>query len=422
MEASSQRAIQNEIESTLELDPAGARRSARRTFLKRLMLTVVGVAVIGGGYLWWGSGDKETVRYTTEAANRGSLVVIVTATGSVEPTNQVEISSELSGTVRSVLVDYNDEVSAGQPLAELDTDKLKATAESSRAKLLAARAKEAEAKATTEEKKGEYQRKRDLAARKVVSTQELDTAKAAYDRALAGEQSAAADIAVAEADLQLAETNLSKARIVSPISGVVLSRAVDLARRLPPAAGAGAVRGPDQDGNPGQCRRGRCRQGARGADGGVLGRCLSGPGIPGQDQAGAVRVGDAAGGRHLQGDPSCGGHPVRRSGRHDGDGDIVEKVENALLVPNAALRYSPPVAEADDNTSLLQKLLPFRMPFRKPAATEETGKDARLYSQGRRAGAGRCDGRLFDGRRTSITGGDLADGQAVITDSSTVSK
>jgi len=61
----------------------------------------------------------------------------------------------------------------------------------------------------------------------VVSALDLDTAKADYDRALASEQSAAADIAVAEADLKLAETNLAKASIVSPISGVVLSRAVD---------------------------------------------------------------------------------------------------------------------------------------------------------------------------------------------------
>ncbi len=70
------------------------------------------------------------MRYDTKAVTRGELTVIVTATGTVQPTNKVDVSSELSGTVRKVLVDYNSNVKAGQILAELDTDKLKATVDS----------------------------------------------------------------------------------------------------------------------------------------------------------------------------------------------------------------------------------------------------------------------------------------------------
>ena len=69
-----------------------------------------------------GSAERNSVRYTTETTRRGDLTETVTATGTVQPTNKVEVSSELSGTVRRVLVDYNDHVTAGQVLAVLDTD------------------------------------------------------------------------------------------------------------------------------------------------------------------------------------------------------------------------------------------------------------------------------------------------------------
>jgi multidrug resistance efflux pump len=86
----------------------------------------------------------------TEPATRGNLTVIVTANGSAQPITQVNISSELSGTIRKVHVDYNTPVKAGQPLAELDTDKLKATIQSVRAKLDSATARVADTAATIE--------------------------------------------------------------------------------------------------------------------------------------------------------------------------------------------------------------------------------------------------------------------------------
>ncbi len=83
--------------------------------------------------------------YTTQPPKRGDLTVLVTATGSVQPTEQVDISSELSGTVRDVNVDYNSEVKSGEVLAVLDTNKLEADVKSSRAKLVSAKANVAKA-------------------------------------------------------------------------------------------------------------------------------------------------------------------------------------------------------------------------------------------------------------------------------------
>src|SRR3990172_666344 len=113
-----------------------------------------------GLYAWWSSGGSRAgVRYTTEPAARGNLTVIVTATGSAQPITQGKVSSELSGTIRKVNVDYNSPVKAGQPIAELDTDKLKATIENVRARLDAAKARVADAAATIEEKRADYERK-----------------------------------------------------------------------------------------------------------------------------------------------------------------------------------------------------------------------------------------------------------------------
>ena len=194
---------------------------------------VLGLAIIvmiaaSLGYIYWsGSNASSTTQYKTEPVARGGLTVTVTATGTVEPTNEIEISSELSGMIKSVNVDYNDEVKSGQVLAKLDTDKLEAQVAHARATLAAKTAKLLELKATKTEKQREYERVKPLARRGYSSQSDLDVAKAAFDRAVAMVASGTADVAVAEADLNLDETNLRKACICSPINGVVLKRNID---------------------------------------------------------------------------------------------------------------------------------------------------------------------------------------------------
>src|SRR3972149_3528266 len=152
---------------------------------------------------------------------------MVTATGTLEPTNEVEISSELSGIIRSVLVDYNDEVKKGQALAQLDTDKLEAEAARARADLAVANARVAEAQATLAEARQNLDRYQRLIEKNVASGQKLDEAKATYERAKASLDSAKADVEVAKADLKLRQTDIEKACICSPIDGVVLKRQVE---------------------------------------------------------------------------------------------------------------------------------------------------------------------------------------------------
>ena len=174
--------------------------------LARLKWPAMALVVLAGAaaYVHFGSGGKSSdVHYRGDAASRGDITVIVAATGTVEPTNKVEISSELSDIVRTVAVDFNATVKVGQVLAALDTDKLRATVVQTRQ---------------------DHQRKQALVEQRVVSSQDLDTARAAYDRAVAALESAKADVDAAEADLRLNETNLEKSCICSPIDGVVLNR------------------------------------------------------------------------------------------------------------------------------------------------------------------------------------------------------
>ncbi len=205
---------------------AGGRKSGRRRRLWTIAAVVV-VALAGlGAWMMSGSSGPQ-VTYVTQPVTEGDLTVTVTATGTVEPTNQVAISSELSGTVRSVSVDFNDTVKKGEVLAKLDTGTLAANLALAKATLDARKADVSQAQATVAETDLALQRAADLVARKVSSQQTLDAATADSDRAKAALASANANEKIAEANLSIAETNFAKAEITSPINGVVLSRDVE---------------------------------------------------------------------------------------------------------------------------------------------------------------------------------------------------
>lgn len=169
-----------------------------------------------------------TPLYTTQTTRLETLTVTVTAIGSIEPTNLVEISSELSGTLASVNVDYNDVVAIGQVLATLDVGKLKAQLAVQIASLDAAIAQLAISKATLIEAREKYESGVKLVQRGVTSRHSFITQKAAYARAQAQVQAATANQALAKASLVLQQTELEKSQIVSPINGVVLDRRADV--------------------------------------------------------------------------------------------------------------------------------------------------------------------------------------------------
>jgi len=168
--------------------------------------------------------------YATETVRRGNLRVTVSATGNLQPTNEVQVGSEQSGLVTQVFVDNNDHVVRGQPLARLDTARLQDTIVQAQAGLASAQAQVATAQASAAQARANLARQEEvwrISNHRVPSETELDAARAENRRAVAGVQAAQAQVAQARAQLSSAQTNLSKATIYSPVTGVVLSRQID---------------------------------------------------------------------------------------------------------------------------------------------------------------------------------------------------
>ncbi len=213
------------LNKLLAQKPGG--RFAWRWLVLIAILCIIAVAIL----LVVRSGrEAAKPRYVTDTAEIGSLVVTVSATGNLQPTNQVDVGSELSGIIDTVLVDVNDRVQKGQVLARLDLAKLQDAVIKSRASLAAAEAQVLQAQATVAEARAALSRYRqvaELSGGKVPSRSEMDTAEAILKRAQASEAGARASVSQARATLQSDETNLAKASIRSPINGVVLSRSVD---------------------------------------------------------------------------------------------------------------------------------------------------------------------------------------------------
>jgi HlyD family secretion protein len=160
-------------------------------------------------------------------AKRGDLTVIVTATGTLQPVNTVEVGAEISGRLERVAVDFNARVKRGETLAEIDTKQLLAQVERSEAGLEAAEAGLKQAQATLLEANQKAKRIEQLASFKLISDQELEAVRATLARAEAGVASAKAQVTVSRALLNADRTNLEKAVIRSPIDGVVLARKVE---------------------------------------------------------------------------------------------------------------------------------------------------------------------------------------------------
>lgn len=416
-----------DVNAVLGLDGSGA---PKRRWGRWAVVAVLAAGATAFGYVYLtGNNANGGASYITDPAARSNLTVIVTATGTVEPTNQVDISSELSGTIRKVMVDYNSRIKKGEILAELDTDKLKASVESSRAKLAASKAQLKKEEATRDEMKLQYERKRRLVSQQVGSGYDLDTAKAAYDRALAAVESARADVAAAAANLKLDETNLSKSCICSPINGIVLSRNVDPGQTVASSLQAPVLFTIAED----------------------LGKMEVQVDVDEAD-VGKVREGQSAsftvdayadkkfqakikelrfGSLVVQGVVTYkavlttdNSKLLLRPGMTATAEIVVEEVAQALTVANAALRFSPPNTQPKaDNRSFLRKLLP-GPPRRRAASPKQptgSGRMVWVFEGGELKSIPVTIGST-DGQRTQILKGDVKPGQKLIVDMTTKKK
>lgn len=396
-------------------------RLARRRRLQRLLALLLALGLVAAAAWWLARPADGGIRWVAAPARRGTLTVLVTATGTVQPRRLVEVSSELSGIVRDVFVDFNSRVEKGQPLARLDTARLEATVASARARLEASRARVVEAEATLAEKARELERKRELVARRVAPPSELDLAQAAFDRATAGLASARADVAVAEAELRLAEINLDKATIRSPIDGVVLHRNVDPGQTV-----AATLQAPKLFTIAEDLAQMEVQVDVDEADVGQV--------RPGQDATFSV---DAWPERkfpatirdvRFASETLAGvvtykaildvdnAELLLRPGMTATAEIAVQTVTDAVLVPNAALRFVPPAEEPADRPGLLRALTPMMPRFREASRPEETGPLRTLWVlTGERPEPVRVEVGPTDGRETVVESG-LEPGARVVTE------
>ncbi len=394
--------------------------------LRRWLILGAGAVAVIAALALLGGGDQGAAgRYITEEASAGKLTVTVSATGTLQPTKSVDVGSEQSGTLATVLAQENDRVKKGQLLAQLDTAKLRDAVAKSSAALAAANASVAQARATVAEAKASLSRMRqvaELSGGKVPARTELETAEATLQRAVANEASARASVVQAEAVLKTDETNLSKGTIRSPVDGVVLTRKVEPGQSVVAAMTIPVLFTLAED-----LARMELQVKVDEADVGTvkLGQSASFTvsAWPGRNFPATIeRVGLGS---------TITDNVVTyktvltvnnddlalRPGMTATATIVTAQRDNALLVPNAALRFTPTKATPKADGSLVASLLP-RPPSetKRATATAVPGALQVWVLEGGEPRAVPVKTGVSNGRFTEITGGDLKPGMAVITE------
>lgn len=417
----------NEHKDELEIaETLGVQDSYKRTVkVRRWLAVAAGLVAMIGLMAWVGSDDTTVTRYKTQPVELGNLKVTVTATGNLEPINQVDVGSELSGIIRTVGVNYNDAVREGQVLATLDTDRLEAQVLESTAALRAARAKVEDAEATLAERQLALERTKELVGKELISRSELDTVEAAFKRAQANLISAKAQVAQAEASLNAQQTNLQKTVVRSPINGIVLDRNVEPGQTV-----AASLQAPILFTLAEDLTQMELHVAVDEADIGSVS----------EGQAATFGV-DAYPGRSFPAEitelryasETVNGVVTYQAVLRVDNSDLVlrpgmtataeievQTVKNSLLVPNAALRFEPPATNegsSQKSGSLLSSILPRRPGGgqRSRPSNEADGQKVWMLKDGQPVALSIETGAT-DGLKTEITAGDVEPGFALLVD------
>jgi len=178
-------------------------------------LIIIGIALLAALALFFVKkhANKEVISLETGLVSRINISNSVTATGTVEPVTEVEVGTQVSGIIKKIYVDYNDEVKNGQVIAEMDKVTLQAEYESAQATLNSAKSK-------YEYAKKEYERSKALKEKDLISDAEWDETEYNYNSSLSAYKQA-------QSSITKVKMNLGYATITSPIDGVVISRAVE---------------------------------------------------------------------------------------------------------------------------------------------------------------------------------------------------
>ncbi len=412
-----------DIAETLGINQSHMPGKRMRRYLVIAFVVVTAMSIVA----IWMTGKSPVTKYKTEQIRRGDLTVIVTATGTLQPTNTVCVGSELSGIITNVEVNYNDKVKAGQILAKLDTSKLEAQLVQSKAALESEKAKVLQAQATVAEthaKLAQLQKVRELSNGKVPSQSEMDAAEAAFERAKADAACATAAVSQAQATLQAIETDLYKSVIRSPINGIVLTRSIEPGQTV-----AASFQAPELFTLAEDLSQMELHLNVDEAD---VGKVQKGQKAMFSVSAYPNRTFEAVVTEVRYASTTVSGvvtyEAVLKVNNPDlslrpgmtATADItVKKVENAIIIPSVALRFTPP---ADENTvkssggSLISKILP-RPPTPVPKHRDETKRQQRVWilKNGQIVPVAITTGAT-NGGMTEVVAGDIQPGMEVVVD------
>lgn len=201
----------------------------------RRVMFIVGVAVVGlaiGGYVFFNGERKAPVRYRTAVVERGPVVSVVSATGTINPVVSVQVGTQVSGMIKSLHADFNSRVKAGDTVAVIDPEPFRARRDQAASNLEMARSNVARARADHAQRKREFDRVQSLLPQQFVSQNDADVAATNYESAGAQLRVAEAQVKQAEAALNSAELDLKYTVIRSPVDGIVVARNVEVGQTV----------------------------------------------------------------------------------------------------------------------------------------------------------------------------------------------
>lgn len=209
------------------------RRELKRTeggfkWLRRLLiLAAIGALIAGVAWYRVTHAPPPPPKYILTEVTRGDVTETVQSTGQVKPVTEVQVGAQVSGRVTIVYVDFNSVVHRGDVLAEIDPSLLSAQIESTSAQLSSGYANVKRAEANLEAARLRLDRSKRLVTENVGNQAEVDAAQGTYDVAVADVAAAKAQVGQVTAQLKQSKTNLEFTKIISPIDGVVINRAID---------------------------------------------------------------------------------------------------------------------------------------------------------------------------------------------------
>lgn len=208
-------------------------RVRRRRVVIRIVLGVVAVAGVIAAIIMLRPHPLPLAdQFRREAVGRGTVVREVSATGRVEARASVDVGAQVSGRLASVEVDFNDHVTRGQVLARFDTESLDAQVAQTQASVKAAQAALEQAKAARTRAEHQLARSERLRAQGIESEEMLDNLRASKKETDAAQKSSMAQLELQRANARVAQTSRHYADVTSPIDGIVISRNVDAGQTI----------------------------------------------------------------------------------------------------------------------------------------------------------------------------------------------